>query len=59
MMVSMKVKLLMGKNTALGNIISRMEISTKDKCIKGKCKVKASIHGLIKIHFKALSSKIK
>jgi len=59
MMVYIKERHVMVKNMEQANIILKMGIYIKDKCIKVSCKEKGSIHGLIKMYIKAIFYKIK
>jgi len=49
----------MAKNTEQENISLKMEIYTKGKCLKEKCKERANIPGQIKMFMKAHLFKIK
>ena len=59
MMGYIKGRLQMVRNMDLVNIILKMGIYMKDKCIKVWCKVEVNIHGSIRMYIKVLFFKIR
>jgi hypothetical protein len=59
MMEFMKEKLVMVKSMERENIILKMEMYMKAKCIRGSCRAKESMFGQIKMFMKGHFCKIR